>query len=131
MALPPIRVLIADDDPRFRQVIRSLLDAEDDMDVVAEASDGEEAIALTSEHAPNVVLMDIRMPKLSGLDAALVLDDIHPSAKVVMLTISDDPSDLFEAIRSGASGYLLKDTAADGVADAITPATTPTPEPGK
>lgn len=104
----PIRILIADDDDLFRRVVRSVLEDEGDIEVVAEASDGEEAIALTTEHAPQVVLMDIRMPRLGGIEAARVLNELHPSTKVLMITSSDDDEDLFEAIKAGASGYLLK-----------------------
>ncbi len=119
MALPPITVLIADDDATFRTLVRTLLAAEHDIDVVAEASDGEQVIARASEHAPNVVLMDIRMPKLSGIDAARALNDIHPSSRILMLTVSDEKTDLFEAIKAGASGYLLKDGDPGAIADAV------------
>jgi two-component system NarL family response regulator len=118
VALPPVTVLIADDDEGFRRFVRTLLASEDDIDVVAEASDGEQAISLASEHAPNVVLMDVRMPKLSGIDATRVLNEIHPSTRVLMFTVSDEESDLFEAIKSGAAGYLLKDDPS-GVGEAV------------
>lgn len=115
----PVTVLIADDDARFRRIFRELIDYEPDISVVAEASDGEEAIALATEHAPNVALMDIRMPNLSGIEAARVLNQIHPGTKVLMLTVSDEEIDLFEAIKAGASGYLLKDGDPDEVVRAI------------
>jgi two-component system NarL family response regulator len=115
----PIRVLIAEDDVTFRLVIRSVLDAEPDLEVVAEAPDGEEAIALATEHVPQVVVMDIRMPKLSGIDATRVLKELHPNTKVLMLTISDEEGDLFAAIEAGAAGYLLKDTNPDEVVAAV------------
>jgi DNA-binding NarL/FixJ family response regulator len=119
VTLPPVTVVIADDDATFRRFVRTLLASENDIDVVAEASDGEQVIARASEHAPNVVLMDVRMPKLSGFEAARVLNDIHPSTKVLMLTVSDEESDLFEAIKSGASGYLLKDADPGSIGDAV------------
>lgn len=115
----PIRVLIADDDELFRRVMRSVLATEDDIVVVAEASDGEEAIAMTTEHAPNVALMDVRMPQLTGIDATRALHEIHPTTRVLMLTVSDEQTDLFDAIMAGASGYLLKDLEPDQVPAAI------------
>ncbi len=115
----PIRVLIADDDPRFRLVLRSVLEGEEGIEVVAEAPDGEEAIAMVTEHVPQVVVMDVRMPKLSGIDATRVLKELHPNTKVLMLTISDEEQDLFGAIQAGAAGYLLKDTAPDDIITAV------------
>jgi DNA-binding NarL/FixJ family response regulator len=119
MGSDPVRVVIADDDERFRRAIKTMLSSESDIEVVAEASDGEEVIALVTEHAPHVVLMDIRMPALTGIDATRVLSEIHPSANVVILTVSDEQSDLFAALRAGASSYLLKDVALDGIAQAV------------
>jgi DNA-binding NarL/FixJ family response regulator len=115
----PIRVLIADDDAPFRRAIIAVLIDEIDIEVVAEASDGEEAITLVTEHAPHVVLMDVRMPGLGGVEAARILNEIHPSTKVAMLTVSDEDADLFGSIKAGASGYLLKDSALEDIADVI------------
>jgi DNA-binding NarL/FixJ family response regulator len=115
----PIRVLIADDQAPFRRVVHAVIDAEEDIEVVAEASDGEEAVALASEHFPNVVLMDVRMPKLSGIDAARVLSEVHPATRILMFTVSDDASDLSDAIKAGASGYLLKDVHPGRIAGVI------------
>jgi two-component system NarL family response regulator len=115
----PIRVLIADDDARFRLVLSTILTEEPDIEVVAQALDGEEAIALATEHVPQVVVMDVRMPKLSGIDATRALKELHPNTKVLMLTISDEEQDLFGAIQAGAAGYLLKDTAPDDIVDAV------------
>jgi DNA-binding NarL/FixJ family response regulator len=115
----PIRVLIADDHALFRRGLEMVLDAESDIDLVGQASDGAEAVVRAGESLPDVVLMDIRMPKTSGIEAARAMKEAAPSAKIVMLTISDEEEDLFEAIRSGASGYLLKDIPLDEVADAV------------
>ncbi len=114
-----IRVLIADDHALFRQALRAVLDGEPDLDLVGEASDGEEAIRMAEELAPDVVLMDVRMPNIAGIDAARRLKESLPSTKVVMLTVSDDEEDLFDAIKAGASGYLLKEINPDEVARAI------------
>jgi two-component system NarL family response regulator len=115
----PIRVLIADDHALFRRGLEMVLDEEQDIDLVGQASDGTEAVARAGESLPDVVLMDIRMPKTSGIEAARSMKEAAPSAKIVMLTISDEEEDLFEAIRAGASGYLLKDIPLDEVADAV------------
>ncbi len=115
----PIRVLIADDHALFRRGLEMVLADEPDIELVGQASDGAEAVARAGEFLPNVVLMDIRMPKTSGIEAARAMKESAPSAKIVMLTISDEEEDLFEAIRSGASGYLLKDIPLDEVADAV------------
>jgi two-component system NarL family response regulator len=118
-ASDPIRVLIADDHALFRRGLEMVLDEEPDIELVGQASDGAEAVARAGEALPDVVLMDIRMPKTSGIEAARAMKEAAPSAKIVMLTISDEEEDLFEAIRSGASGYLLKDIPLDEVAGAV------------
>ena len=115
----PIRVLIADDHALFRRGLEMVLADEPDIELVGQASDGAEAVARAGEFLPDVVLMDIRMPKTSGIEAARAMKESAPSAKIVILTISDEEEDLFEAIRSGASGYLLKDIPLDEVADAV------------
>jgi two-component system NarL family response regulator len=115
----PIRVLIADDHALFRRGLEMVLDEEQDIDLVGQASDGAEAVAKAGESLPDVVLMDIRMPKTSGIEAARAMKESAPSAKIVILTISDEEEDLFEAIRAGASGYLLKDIPLDEVAEAV------------
>ncbi len=115
----PIRVLIADDHALFRRGLEMVLEEEDDIDLVGQASNGTEAVTVVSESLPDVVLMDIRMPKSSGIEACRATKDVAPSAKIVMLTISDEEEDLFEAIRAGASGYLLKDIPLDEVAEAV------------
>jgi two-component system NarL family response regulator len=117
--LDPIRVLIVDDHALFRRGLEMVLAEESDIELVGEASDGAEAVAKAGEALPDVVLMDIRMPKSSGIEACRAMKEVAPSAKIVMLTISDEEEDLFEAIRAGASGYLLKDIPYDEVADVV------------
>ena len=115
----PIRVLIADDHALFRRGLEMVLQDEDGIELVGQASDGAEAVQIAGEALPDVVLMDIRMPKTTGIEAARQMKEVAPSAKIVILTISDEEEDLFEAIRAGASGYLLKDIPLDEVADAV------------
>jgi len=115
----PIRVLVVDDHALFRRGLEMVLIQEPDIEVVGEASDGEEAVGMVSTLTPDVVLMDIRMPKGSGLDACTAIKDLVPSARIVMLTMSDDEADLYEAIKAGASGYLLKEIPVYEVAEAI------------
>ncbi len=96
-----------------------LVAAEDDIDVVGEASDGDEAAELAARLVPDVVLMDVRMPKRSGIEACSTIKEVAPSANIIMLTVSDEEGDLYDAIKNGASGYLLKDASIDQVAQAI------------
>jgi two-component system NarL family response regulator len=118
-ATEPIRTLIVDDHALFRRGLEMVLESEPGIELVGEAGDGEEAVRVAGESLPDVVLMDIRMPRSSGIEACRALKDVAPSAKIVMLTISDEEEDLFEAIRAGASGYLLKDIPLDEVASAV------------
>jgi DNA-binding NarL/FixJ family response regulator len=115
----PIRALIVDDHALFRRGLEMVLAAEQDIELVGEASDGEEAVKKAGESLPDVVLMDIRMPRSSGIEACRAMKEVVPSAKIVILTISDEEEDLFEAIRAGASGYLLKDIPLDEVAETV------------
>jgi DNA-binding NarL/FixJ family response regulator len=115
----PIRVLIADDHALFRRGLEMVLQGEAGLELVGQASDGAEAVQIASEVVPDVVMMDIRMPKITGIEAARQMKEVAPSAKIVMLTISDEEEDLFEAIRAGASGYLLKDIPLDELADSV------------
>ncbi|MGH9150250.1 MAG: response regulator [Acidimicrobiales bacterium] len=114
-----IRVLIADDQPLFRRGLNVVLQTEDLIEVVAEAEDGEEAIAKAAEFAPDVVLMDVRMPRVNGIEAARAIRSVAPTTKILMLTVSDEESDLFEAIKAGAVGYLLKEVSVEEVADSV------------
>jgi two-component system NarL family response regulator len=115
----PIRVMIVDDHALFRRGLQMVLEAEDGIDVVGEAGDGAEAIAGAEEAMPDVVLMDVRMPKRSGIEATTALKDLLPNVKILMLTISDEEADLYEAIKAGASGYLLKEISVEEVAGAV------------
>ncbi|HEY0561642.1 MAG TPA: response regulator transcription factor [Frankiaceae bacterium] len=115
----PIRVLVVDDHALFRRGLQMVLQAEDDIVVVGEASDGTEAVDQASQTTPDVVLMDVRMPRRGGIDACTAIKDTVPSAKIIMLTISDEEADLYEAIKAGASGYLLKEISIEEVATAI------------
>jgi DNA-binding NarL/FixJ family response regulator len=108
------RVLVVDDHALFRDGIASLLTAWG-MDVVGQAGDGLEAIEKARELTPDLVLMDINMPRLDGVEATRVLRSEQPEMKVVIVTVVDDDDSLFEAIRSGANGYLLKDTPGDEI----------------
>jgi two-component system NarL family response regulator len=114
-----IRVLICDDHALFRRGLIMVLESEEGIDVVAEAEDGEEAIEKAEEAAPDVVLMDVRMPRMSGIEATRAIADAVPAAKILMLTVSDEEEDLYEAVKAGATGYLLKEISIEEVANAI------------
>jgi DNA-binding NarL/FixJ family response regulator len=114
-----LRVMTCDDHALFRRGLVAVLEAEADIEVVAEATDGEDAVGKALEHRPDVVLMDIRMPKLDGIGATRRIIAGAPDTKVVMLTVSDDEGDLYEAIKAGATGYLGKEIAVEEVAASI------------
>ena len=113
------RVLIADDHALFRDGMASLLQAWG-MQVVGQASDGHQAVELTRQLKPDIVLMDINMPNLNGLEATRLIKAEMPDVKVVMVTVSADDDSLFEAIKGGAQGYILKDTSGDEVGELLT-----------
>ena len=115
----PIRVAVVDDQELFRRGLTMLLAVEDDIDVVGEAGDGVAATDLAKSAAPDVILMDVRMPKRSGIEACMSIKDTAPTAKIIMLTVSDEEADLYEAVKNGASGYLLKDSSIEEVSQAI------------
>src|SRR5205823_3914524 len=115
----PIRVLIADDHALFRRGLNMVLESEEGIDVVAEAEDGQDAIAKSEDFAPDVVLMDVRMPRVSGIEATREIREVIPTARILMLTVSDEEEDLYEAVKAGANGYLLKEISVEEVADAI------------
>jgi len=108
-----------DDQELFRRGLTMLLTVEEDIEVVGEAGDGVAATELATTAVPDVILMDVRMPKRSGIEACLSIKEVAPSAKIIMLTVSDEEADLYEAVKNGASGYLLKDSSIDEVAQAI------------
>jgi DNA-binding NarL/FixJ family response regulator len=114
-----IRVLVADDHALFRQALRAVLGDEEGVELVGEAGDGEEAVRMATDLAPDVILMDIHMPKLQGIDAAREISAALPSTKIVMLTVSDEQDDVFDAIKAGASGYLLKEVDPGEIANAV------------
>jgi len=113
-----MRLVIADDHALFRDGLRSLLEAHG-FTVVAEASNGEEALAAARAHQPDIVLMDIQMPVMDGLAATRLVSATLPQVRVVILSASDSDADVFEAIKSGASGYLSKDLEAERVMDLL------------
>ncbi len=115
----PIRVLIVDDHALFRRGLQMVLEGEPDIQVVGEASDGHEAIERAESATPDVVLMDVRMPRRTGIEATRIIKDTLPSTKILMLTISDEEADLYEAVKAGASGYLLKEISIEEVAGAV------------
>ncbi|HEX2024034.1 MAG TPA: response regulator transcription factor [Acidimicrobiales bacterium] len=115
----PIRVLVADDHALFRRGLTIVLEAEGDIEVVSEAADGEEAVTKVGELAPDVVLMDIRMPHLDGIEATRRIRQAFPMTRIIVLTVSDEEDDLLDAIKAGANGYLLKEVSIEEVADAV------------
>jgi DNA-binding NarL/FixJ family response regulator len=114
-----LKVLVVDDHALFRRGLQMVLKSEGDIEVVGEAADGNEAVEKAQESMPDVILMDVRMPHRSGIEATQQIKDLLPHVKILMLTISDEEADLYEAIKAGASGYLLKEISIDEVADAI------------
>ncbi|MFJ3977464.1 response regulator [Streptomyces sp. NPDC090021] len=116
----PIKVMIADDQMMVRQGFTVLLDAQPDMEVVGQAVDGADAVAKVAELTPDVVLMDIRMPGMGGIEATSVITRVPGAAvKVLVLTTFDLDEYVYEALRAGASGFLLKDASADQLAEAV------------
>lgn len=115
----PVRVLICDDHALFRRGLMMVLEETPGVEVVAEASHGSEAVAMAEDFAPDVVLMDVHMPGLDGIEATRRIAINHPSARIIMLTVGSDQAVLFEAIRVGATTNLSKETAIDGVAEVV------------
>ncbi|MFH8219620.1 response regulator [Streptomyces sp. NPDC018057] len=119
MSSGSIRVLIADDQQMVRQGFTVLLNTQPDIEVVGQAVDGLDAVAQVAESAPDVVLMDIRMPELNGIEAARRVTAATPGTKVLVLTTFDLDEYVYEALCAGASGFLLKDASADQLAEAV------------
>jgi two-component system response regulator NreC len=115
----PIRILLADDHTVVRDGLRALLEKQPDMTVVAEASDGRDSIRLAEEQSPDVVVMDIGMPSLNGIEATRRILAANPRTAVVMLSMHQDESYVLRSLKAGAKGYLLKDSLRGDVIDAI------------
>jgi DNA-binding NarL/FixJ family response regulator len=118
-ARTPVRLLLVDDQALFREALATLLGVRDDVVVVGEAGDGEEAVRRAAELAPEVVLMDLRMPVLDGVAATRRLRAEQPDVRVIALTTFDDDEDVFAALRAGAVGYLLKDVSSARLVEAV------------
>lgn len=114
-----IRILIADDHFVVRMGLAALINSQPDMEVVAEAGNGRQAIDLFREHQPDVILMDLRMPVMPGLDATRSIMSEYPGARIVVLTTYDGDEDIYRALQAGAKAYLLKDVLGDGLLAAI------------
>jgi two-component system NarL family response regulator len=119
MKPPKIKILVADDHPYVRDGIVSLVTTERDMQVVAQAGDGAEAVALAKKHCPDIVLLDLRMPQVDGLDVITKIQSLRLPCKVVVLTTYESEQDIHLALERGARGYLLKDSPRSMLLDAI------------
>jgi DNA-binding NarL/FixJ family response regulator len=108
-----MRVLIVDDHPVTRDGLKTAFAVSDEIDVVGEASSGEEAIKAVEEHTPDIVFMDVRMPGMNGIEATRLIRERHPETRVILFTIDESRASLSEAIQAGVSGYLLKDANVD------------------
>ena len=117
--MTPIRVLLVDDQPLFREGVHTLLSLQPDLEVVGEAGNGEEALRLAARLRPDVILMDLQMPVLDGVEATRRLRLTQPDCRVIALTTFDDDEYVFEGLRAGAIGYLLKDTPSVKLLEAI------------
>lgn len=117
--MSPIRILLVDDQALFREGLRTLLSLQPDLEVVGEAGNGEEALRLAARLRPDVILMDLQMPVLDGVESTRRLRAAHPECRVIVLTTFDDDEYVFEGLRAGAIGYLLKDTPSARLLEAI------------
>ena len=115
----PIRVMLVDDHPAFRKGMAALIGTENDLEVVAETGDGNEAIQLFRRHKPDITLMDLRLPGMGGVEATIAIRKEFPDARVIVLTTFDMDEDIYRAMDSGAKSYLLKDTPEDELAATI------------
>jgi two-component system NarL family response regulator len=114
-----VRVLICDDHAVFRRGLMLVLELDDRVQVVGEAADGATAVAMAQELVPDVVLMDVRMPGMTGIETTRRISAELPTTRIIVLTVSDEEDDLYEAIKAGASGYLLKEISIEEVGDAV------------
>ena len=114
-----LRIMLVDDHEVVRQGLRALLESENDLDVVAEAGDGNQAIDTARAHEPDVVVMDVRMPDMSGVEACRGIRDLRPETQVIMLTSYSDDEALFNSIMAGAAGFVLKQIRGSDLVDAI------------
>jgi DNA-binding NarL/FixJ family response regulator len=115
----PVRLLLVDDQSLFREALRALLSLQPGFVVVAEAANGEEALKQAAAHRPDVVLMDLHMPVLGGVESTRRMAEVAPGARVVVLTTFDEDAEILDAMRAGARGYLLKACSADKLCDAV------------
>jgi DNA-binding NarL/FixJ family response regulator len=115
----PIRIALVDDQALFREGLRTILSLQSDFEVVGEAGDGQEALSLISKTRPDVVLMDLKMPRLDGVEATRHIKADHPQVNILILTTFDDDEYVFEGLRSGALGYMLKDAPSEKLVEAI------------
>ncbi|PAE29190.1 response regulator [Oceanobacillus profundus] len=115
--MQPFRIVIVDDHAHAREAIREILEEHEDLLIVGEGKNGEEAIKLTEELMPDIILMDIQMPVMDGLEATKRIKLHFPYVKIVMITVSDDITDLFDALKQGAQGYLLKNIQSEAWVD--------------
>ena len=115
----PIRIMLVDDHPAFRKGMAALIDSEPDLQVVAETGDGAQALEVYRQKKPDVVLMDLRLPGMGGVEATIAIRKEFPDARVIVLTTFETDEDIFRAIQSGAKSYLLKDTPDDELSTAI------------
>jgi DNA-binding NarL/FixJ family response regulator len=115
----PIRILLVDDQALFREGLRILLSSQPDFEVVAEAANGEEALRQATIFRPDVILMDLRMPVLDGVSATRRLHELYPLSRIIALTTFDDDEYIFEGLRAGAYGYLLKDVPSQKLFEAV------------